>query len=1413
MKCKQIISLILIFAIALQLPIYSVKAQTIYSSEIEVSVENELSVNQQDITPHVTITWEQIPQTTKNEIIAEHSGIYQGVQEFYYELVLRDVAQARTYTAKIEESVLVSGAAASIVLNKDTPLKLRFENDYEIENGKLYTAQIVARYRANFYEDDGAGGVRLAYFTTPMLSQTTEVIPFVTDFNTQVIPSQERVHIEWEYIPEASYILYWTDAITPNAEGINVTREDIMGKVAPITISPEMARSLLDTETNKVVYSVPNTGGSIYAAFVEQTGGIQIGAQTFSNIERGSDPKVAVTISQALLQIEDIDADRIRLKWQIPDWLNIIISGGDVRIEVYARGSDGNSRKVQDIPSLVNETVLARPKEETIYYIRIIDADNGITIQSNERTSGPYEIKEKPVRPRIPFASNRDVFDGLQTGEGSQYVVQAQGENVISNWQRFKERAFYADLANEEGIQLVWENLGQDFDHSLRYDIWVTTDRSSLDIEGNLPTYPDVQFEQGNTTNVISANGEPIGLRYRLHTYTNNQGQKVNIIPNRTYYIQLVAKKSYRDGYVASEPNIVSITIGPTGEISTPPILSKPPLKLDAVTSTQAVIKWRESWYEILATLDKQVEYEEGSDERLLAEMGSAKVYTGSTSPEIRFVSEEGLSEHILLQQGNVNNVKNAVGSTYDLGYYDRRVDLGSDVSYELKVLPYNTVLQDIRNNYGSNLTIENWVKEQGNGSSANEAGWQSITPTTQIDEGNLEWQFHSLTNLLPNTTYVVMIRAYRVVDGERKVQTFPSYILATTLTDYEGPEPTPTVPILALEGIQDTSISVSFKYNKNFDYQIVYSRLDNPNAAATWEFEVSDDPTNENYVADGGRALVTINGLFPETTYNIWIKAKQKVGTDESDWSNPVTAKTREVGIPTPPTGLGLAAYQSILEANQDFAPLGSDYITVEWVKNPNDLGDVTEGSMQKAYTYILEFADNVEFLDSITIETTDNGLKTAVNGVEALSKTLVRVNNLIANRPYYVRVKTKITVSDTQGTRTISRESEYTSWVRIITSTSTEEYDGGENDNIVIYPEKTKETYQNGIWTIEVLDTQKVISELVNQNAYFYTLDMRLYNGKIDATTRRIRIPKPLLDALANRGMELRVITHMGSYQLPVRAIQYYLEGGSSSDRVQIDFATRLAYDLAGISKQYPYTIQKAEALSIQITGKQPVAKLDGMIRVEQKLANELDYINHNVQGFTFDYSLGSWIKENQSIQFKEDGTYLSYATSRVGIYATYHLENYAQQPQNNSSMQYLLSQYAIVGLGEPYGSSNTVTSNQFIQLVLGIAQNQSQINLLSVPNNTQITRVNTAGLYMGGQKEQITREEAIVAAIRLYELKNGRAVKATTSAPASVGLAYRDGVAKALSLGLVSVQDLNPKNSITYGELCDLIVQVLP
>lgn len=1411
---RKVLALLIVGLLILQMIPIELFAVTNIRPTVIVTNEGEKS----ERSPSIYINWKEVgfnPFPNPNLT----PGYIQGSDQFKIEMT--DVTKGNSTSPLIHRHYKEKGEYDT-TLNNNSSFEGITGEIKGLNDGKIYKLNTTPYYLVK--QEDKIVEVKV--------DESHTNVYFITDFNTQIESGEDGITVIWEDISSSSAVTGLTYEIGWREGGSYRTENDMNGQGLGLLKTKVLKKEdLIQISGNKVKYTIEDTlPGYIYSVYVKvkATDGKQ---PVIWNRKTGLDgPKVVRGTSPIKMTLNEIGADKdfIEIAWYTRgrNYKNT----EQIMIQTSLSGEeDGDwkdlkpmdledSEGYKDIPQSI---IIRAPKEPIYFRVRFRDRDSRVEVFTNIERYIPFELRVEPVKPKIPKPYNKNIKLTSDTGEKKDdyLVTEDSREWNLDSIDRFLEATFHAKPG--KGIQLVWDAPKEDktglIEYSMNYDIYVSDDKTTInsikDPKQAIVNIVEGDIEEGDEEHIVytEKTNLPVGFKWSLTDYMDATGKIKPIIPNKTYYIKIVAKRPYGGSVFAeSQPTIVGITLDKNGEIFIPPVLGKPPLKLNEVTTTTAELKWREEWYEILA---KNLDQYTDPDERFLAGVGSARVYTTvtTTGAAIRFSAQEGANEHILLQEKNVDEVVQKVGgrASFDENYIDRYIKLGADVQYEFNMLTYSEAVKQME---GTGLKIEEWVQTEGN----NLQGWEEIKPELKKEELGLDWRFHKVENLKPNTKYLMMVRAYRMVDGEKQMQTFPSYIICTTLTDYEGPEPTPIVPQLHLKSKTDTSLSVWFKYNKDFTYEIVYSRTDDPDKAKVWPFEISDDPTNPNYVANGAERVVTINGLFPETTYNVWIRAKQKKGDKVSAWSTPVRAKTDSVKAPDAPTGLGPAAYQSILDLGLDFQGVGSDYITVEWMKNPNDKGKQTEGSMEKEYTYILEFADNVEFLDSILVETTDDGKGESGKNVEVLSKTMVKFTGLQPNRPYYVRVKTKLIFKDTESKKEIVKESEFCKWVRINTKTGNGDYDDGDNENIVIYPDKVEESYKDNIWTWEILDTQRIISEILTKNAYFFTIDMQLYRDKQDAIIRRIKMPKAVLDALINKNMEIKVLTQIGTYELPARSIAYYSSKGSAKDMIQFDFKTVLPYDIKELSKPYPYTIQKAEAFTISLKGatavNTPLSRLDGEVKVSHKLEASTQYLYKNLQSHTYDYTLGKWVKENATVSSAEGGiSHINYATPRLGIYALYNVESYADTTYTNPAMNQLLTRYEIKGLGTAYRASTVVNSDQFILLMLGIAQDQPEIDLTTPLTSSLRKKAETSGIYIESNNRNLTQEMAVSGVVKLYEMKEGRKIKASKVMGSAASAKYQENIAKAMTLGLI--QNINPTAPITYGELCTLIVQVLP
>ncbi len=1329
---------------------------------------------------------------------------------------------------------------------------------YAVENGSLYKMRIIATH---FHYTTDSQGKEIRNPAPADIIGPKEVY-FLTDFDTRVEVVEEGLKVSWEYIPDMSYMLHHVEGIK---ETVNEVENSGMAEFREITA--EEAKKL---EVNgRVEYTLKGLKSQrAYSMYVAPTGYNRDGV-IFADIERNeatgkSGPKIVSAITPITITVTPINNGMIEIYWG--DITGIINENPLECIQVLAKsaGSDNYTVVAQTNDSLSSQKsiIIEEPKVDTTYKILFKFQNNYPDKESN---SCDYEIKKEtipPYTPRIPEpfgphvdleASDKNPKKYLVTGDDRIWYDE-EGKVIEAYLKDYTEQTFHGLTGTKAAFQIVWDApLKQDdsgeVDYDLVYDIWVSDDRKVLEEDSaNVPkVVEDRKVSESDTTKLIKHHKEDtvLGMKWELDTYYNTDTKQIEMLKrNKTYYVRIVAKRaiSGAEGYAVSKPTLVAITMDKNGHIYAPSVIGKPPLQLQAesVTSHSMVIEWRTKWWEVAAkNLAEYGDYELA--ERILAEIGSSRVYTPNTyipevsvGPSIRYAYKKDYLEHNLENGDDAEAVKVAVNAYenskndtsgvnyFDAGYYLKEMLLADDIEYELSVLSYEAFEKMLETS--GKETIEEWMYAIASDDTLSGLKWDAITPESA--QGKTDWLQHEITAttqgeaLKPNTRYIMMIRTYRIVDGEKLQQYFPSYVIGTTLTDFVGPEAIPTVPNLYVnkDSITDTSFEVYWKYNEDFEYDIVYATGEDPQKAEKLDFTIVSDPSLENrdenkyYFINGQNAYVKLTGLFPETTYNVWIRAKQKVGSLVSDFSTPATAKTLSLDAPDVPRGLGPASKESLYEVGDDKGVSGEDFVTVEWTKDTNDKGTQSLEGITKRYEYDLEFADNVEFIDSVVVTVTD-----ALGGeanADFLAKTLTRFGELLPNRPYYIRVRARIIMTDAKQGKEIMKESEYSKWIRMMTKKTDNEYDGGENDNIVTYPNKVEESFNSGVWEWEIKDVQGVISDIIESEQYVYEIEMDLYKNRYDAVVRRIVMPAPVMQALIGQRMELRVTTHRAEYRIPARALSYKLEQSRTQDTLVFEFETKLAYDLEAIAKPYPYVVENAEAMQLYMrsttSNNARITYFDDPIDVAIRLDEPYAYQENTYRMYTYDDKKGDWVEGSHEVQVREDDTYLSYRNQGTGIYALYKVDTYYAYDAVNYAMQALLSQYNIMGLGTSYQQDDTVGSNAFINLMLGLAEGQRDINLESYISTGRRSQANLTRLYMGN-RTYITQEEALNGVIRLCEMKTGYRIQPAQKTFAGVNPEYSQSVAKAYTLGIIT--DIDPDAVVSYGELSTWIQMILP
>lgn len=1392
--------------------------QGIEKVTISHDVDNS-SISKGDIIPKVQVDW---IKPSDNDTTPDGDKTKNAT---YYSLNVKNVYD--TANQSVDREI----AADAIQSNNDKmSIKLHDYFSGTLKSGALYSTDIIAKHKHQIADING--GYR--WVDAPSTSQAIPKAYYITDFNIKA-STEDELTFSWEYIPDVHYKLFFDKGNINSVAGMSG---------AGVSISPTQAKANLSADGTRVEWKVGEAvPGQIYSAYVLPIG-IEHSTINFEDIfYNATTPKIVHATPNIKLEIDKLGQDKIRLSWNIKDaaWIQVDNKLYQTVIwEINEKGEEKELGRIQN-DNFGNKDVgyfeTSAPKTTVKYRVDFILKTSTGQLE-NAFSAGPKEcipdqLKEVPFQPYIPdlFKYNEgDILANDDISYQAKFKVKFDGtyDDLVlknNNIGEFKEHTFHYKMNNNKAdIQIVWDapkdiSTGK-IDYDLYYDIWVSEKADEFTdadkVVGNL------KIEENQIDNHIlkQDNKTTVGFKTTLQGF----------MPNKTYYIKMVSKRSYGNGeYTVSIPTIKEISIDKIGDIYNPPVIGKPPLQIDGTTQNSITIKWAEEWYEMMTKLGKETLYDGNETEKTLAKWGNSRVYLDqSKSPVLRFFNENNEIAPIDLYgtpkfvEEKFAQIEAALGSDIN-NYVKHFVQTGSDTGYKVKVMKQ----LDVENQKGSQ-SIEKWVQAIDQDEVEQWEDITSILADTMIN--GIDGKKVTITNdyqgntLSANTPYIILISAYRNIDGKDEYSAFPSYILGTTATDHESDLEIPTTPRLynyESKDVRDTEITVRWVYNDNFDYELVYSRLDNPDQATVWSFTETDKKT----FVDGAEAYVTVSGLLPETTYNFWIRAIQKqdklpegVEAQKSDWSTPVTSTTKTLDNPVPPTGLGLASYQSIQEAGRDFKPKGSDYLTIEWMKNVNDIEQMLDSRL--SYSYVVEFADNVEFLDAVVVSTGGNQSQDSNDnnenqddaiGYEVITKNLVRFNNLRANMPYYVRVKTVLTFTD--GDKVITKESIFTNWVRILTSTSNDEYDGGENDNIVIYPEAVEETYKDGIWTYEIVDAAKIITQIQDAKQYYFTVKMENYKNKYDAKVRRIKMPKKVFDTLNNKGMALKVVTNIGIYEIQGKALNYYLNQYSATDTVQFDLTRMEQSDMASYARNYPEQYQSGEQLKINIKGSAKnavVNKLDDFMKVKLKLPVTQSYNYVNFFTYQYNYGTGLWNQYPYEVDVA-DNSYLVYSTAYTGLNALYQRTVESSHTNSTYAMNQLASAYNITGLGSTYSKNTNVRASEYVSLILGLSLNRNGIDLTSGASTDDYTKAKIAGLYISNSRTNVSKEQALAGVVKLYELKNRYQIKSSNLSFDNVSSSYKEAASKAYAIGLIEDTLVNPQGTITYGELCDWLIQV--
>ncbi len=762
-----------------------------------------------------------------------------------------------------------------------------------------------------------------------------------------------------------------------------------------------------------------------------------------------------------------------------------------------------------------------KPKVTTSYKIVIVynRIASGGTEEVKEMESrwisyDPSSLRIIPQKPEIPNVGSKlstddnSVLD-LNKYQGTfRYDLTTKLLNLV--WSTF-ERKDYVGNQNTNIIDL-----------DTYYDILITDDVNALsDLELNTELDYYVGKQGSSSLFVLNKSGKKVGYFKEYSQYLGANYDNGLFIgyalkefeSNKVYYVRVIAKKKILGEELRSIPSIMPIYIDAAGNMAVPPTLPKPPLKEKEITDKSFSVEWRKDWYEV-APIDSNGDW-------------ASRVWI--YNQDISFVKIDGSEEIELTSQNQVNILKSKLSSTNASKYVFRNMNLDSKTKYEVYYTKNATVENEIKIKKLTNpfYTIKEYVYDFIN-KKENDLLWKEITPLVDPNDTSNHTVFTKVEGLESNTNYYFMIRAYKVLeDGTKVYNTYPSSLIITTLLPGTEIEPVPTVPRLFLDSIQDIKANIGWKANPLLSYEIRYSKKEDISTATSIKVTPQD---LKNITKQGENYILELFDLFPKTEYYVWIKAMQTKGKLESAWSNPLTIVTKDIQPDplNPPTGIGVASVTS---------PIGKEYITIEWVRTQDDLSlDSYQGKkVKKQYSYILEIADNIKFLDSKKVEISADK-KISTKDFEIISNTIVKAKDLKANIRYYIRMKSKITVSESDQSGVLTKESTW-SLIKIIKTLADAEYDADIGEIEIPLPEKDEKVYNGDTVTYNIINDEKAIDDLIKRNLFDYTVDFSNEASKI--TRRMINLKENVVLSMARNDVDLLIKLSDMEISIPGKAL----------------------------------------------------------------------------------------------------------------------------------------------------------------------------------------------------------------------------------------------------------------------------------
>ncbi|MDR2938951.1 MAG: hypothetical protein LBV08_01380 [Clostridiales bacterium] len=1099
-----------------------------------------------------------------------------------------------------------------------------------------------------------------------------------------------------------------------------------------------------------------------------------------------------------------------------------------------------------DNPDFNNSRIIG-----TIYTESVRDVNNWIEERPESKTYYKYIIfyRDPVTGKEMEMESEVVMYDPSVTSfePYTPHVLQ-----VTDN----KEKPLYLDILWEAFLRNPYDSdeknslltgFNKYLDRNIKYDIWITDDINNFDDYAinsfKIDSTHALELEVEGFTGADGVKKAAYHKEYASYAkrLPNGGYEIIPIEENKVYYIRIIGT---RDTGEVSNTAIGTYYTPPISDINKQPIMiSKPPLRIkkdengiDVITQNSIAIEWKTRWAEVY---DKETN---SWYSRVAVDSDGNLIFGDdikNTMPEERVIDLSSDIYSTSFDQA-VNKIKDSmvslgVANVNELPF--REQDLGG-ASYEISVVKYEEMAEIGYDEYLNSIT-------------GDDAKWSTIIP-----DASGQYPFYNVTGLEENTTYVIFFRPYFMDGDNKKTAYLPNFVIGTTLSARPGIEIKPTVPSIEPVSSTDTSITVRWVYSDELGYDLYVSEDagNYPEGGIKYPWaDIKDAGVIKN---ENGKKYFyyTIEELFPDTEHLAWLRSFSGSGNGAvySEFSNPAYITTKDIEAPGPPRGLGLASNNSVNAYNKangaDFSPSAKDYIIIEWLRDIKDTLDGGEGAPP-------DTAGLAQWLDVPSIT----------------NAYLAKFNNLIANNDYFVRVKTRLTITKGEegkginryysyiaqfadnpdfldaveitvpnheisatGSNVKSKDSDWAVAVKLFTELTTDEYDGDKNPDFYplaeddierIFDERTK-TYTMRVRSDgtdadgnkDYFVDQRLISKFVNNNIYDFVLDMENYNDKI-IDNRVIKIPYSVFRALEERKINLVVKSEGMKVTIPHNSFSTNaLNGFGYGSHLEITIKENpeglpaLSVANGGYLESFASTPQEVTA-QIRLPDKVvALTDLSKDLKVQMKLLHRYDTIDNNILAYRHDGNSGGW-QLMQSEYDSAEGS-VSVSSKRLGSYAL--IARTVPLPvSNNPYDEYLYSVASKINITDMqnFEYDKPVMPNQFNNILYAIVMGQKSVAMnAELPEQAKNALIKS-NMFMGSGKP--VNEAAASALVRAYELKTGAAIKdyqnsgLDVAAKSSEG--YKVNIQKAYKSGLLE-EAIDPKAELTFGEFFYMLDFVL-